>query len=49
MISFSPKTKSFSELLQKYKNLKDEIIIVAEKFYLNDANSINRSNADEEL
>ena len=49
MISFSPKTKSFSELLQKYKNLKDEIIIVAEKFYLNDANSINRSNADEEI
>ena len=49
IISFSLKTKTFSELLQKYKNSEDEIIHVAEKFYLNDYNTINSAKVDEEV
>jgi hypothetical protein len=42
-ITFSPSTKSFSELFQKKcnLNLKDELINIAENFYLNDSNLSN--------
>ena len=42
-ITFSPSTKSFTELLQKKRNLnlKDELINIAENFYLNDSNLSN--------
>ena len=41
-IILSNKTKTFSELLEKNKELKNDIIEVAEKFYINDIN-INKN------
>ena len=39
-ISLSPNTKSFSELLEKNMESKNDIIDLAEKFYINDDNII---------
>ena len=39
-ISLSPNTKSFSELLEKNMESKNDIIDIAEKFYINDDNFI---------
>ena len=39
-ISLSPNTKSFSELLEKNMESKNDIIDLAEKFYINDNNFI---------
>ena len=39
-ISLSPNTKSFSELLEKNMESKNDIIDIAEKFYINDNNFI---------
>jgi hypothetical protein len=38
-IILSNNTKTFSELLEKNKELKNDIIEVAEKFYINDINT----------
>ena len=48
-ISFSSKTNSFSELLQRKENkkLKEFLIDIAENFYLNDnINSINDTDTE---
>ena len=50
-IVISPSTKSFSELLHKKHNLKlkDNLIDVAENFYLNETNLINSDDIDTDI
>jgi hypothetical protein len=47
-ISLSPNTKSFSELLEKNMESKNDIIDLAEKFYLNNDNFIEGDDSDAE-
>ena len=50
-ISFSSKTRSFSELLQRKNNkkLKEFLIDIAENFYLNDTNINSINDTDTEI
>ena len=48
-IKLSPKTMSFSALLQKDEKLKHDIIDVAKKFYLNDNNIIKEGDFSEKI
>ena len=50
-INFSTSTKSFYELLQKKHNLKlkDNLINVAENFYLNENNLSNSDDIDTDI
>ena len=48
-IKLSPKTMSFSALLQKDEKLKHDIIDVAKKFYLNDNNIIKEGDFSERI